>query len=241
MGGVTFEWVAEGGAKPETDYDLEGVKTEPQEYAAHVVVTDKLLRNSQAAAVFMRRILSMGIGQSVDATLIKGNGVGKPSGVWNSAAAIEVARAGAGAWAFTDVVNMLAALLPESWGRARWALHQTLLPSTVNLADAAGNSIFIAGDARRGISPSLLGLPIRWTGKTYALGTRGDAALMDFSYYLVRNGAGPFIAASEHVYFLNNKTVVKAFGSIDGQPWLKEPLTMDDGATQVSPFVILKA
>jgi HK97 family phage major capsid protein len=64
---------------------------------------------------------------------------------------------------------------------------------------------------------------------------------MDFSYYLVRNGAGPFIAASEHVYFLNNKTVVKAFGSIDGQPWLKEPLTLDDGATQVSPFVILKA
>lgn len=241
MGGVTFEWVAEGGDKPETDYDLEGVKTEPQEFAAHVVITDKLLRNSQAAAVFLRRILNMGVGQSVDTTLIKGNGIGKPTGVWLAAAAIEIARNTSSDFKFADVCNMLAAILPESWGRAVWALHQTLLPKVVNLADAAGNSIFIAGDARKKISPSLLGIPIRWTGKTYALGTRGDAALMDFSYYLYRQGAGPFIAASEHVYFLKNKTVVKAFGSCDGQPWLKEPLTLDDGSTQVSPFVILKA
>lgn len=241
MGGVVFEWVAEGGAKPETDYDLEGVKTEPQEFAAHVVVTDKLLRNSQAAAVFLRRMLNLGIVQSIDTTLIKGNGIGKPMGVWGAAAAMEIVRNTASDFKFADVANMLASLLPESWGRAIWALHQTVLPKAVNLADAAGNSIFIAGDATKKISPSLMGLPIRWTGKTYTLGTRGDAALMDFSYYLYRNGAGPFIAASEHVYFLQNKTVIKAFGSCDGQPWLKEPLTLDDGATQVSPFIILNA
>lgn len=239
MGGLAFEWVGEGGDKPETDFDLEGISTEPKEFAAYTTITDKLLRNSQVMATYLRVMLNRGVSHDLDLSLIKGNGVGKPLGAWNSPGAIKVNRAAAGAFGFTDVVNMLAALLPESWTRALWALHQTLLPSAINLADAAGNSIFVAGDATKGISPTLLGVPIRWTGKTYALGTTGDAALMDFSYYLYREGAGPFIAMSEHVYFLQNKSVVKCFGSVDGQGWVKTPLTLDDGVTQVSPFVLL--
>ena len=130
-------------------------------------------------------------------------------------------------------------MMPESWGRARWVAHVSTLPQVVAMADANGNSIYITGDVTKGISASLLGMPIRWTGKTYALGTQGDFALVDFSYYLVKQGSGPFIAASEHVYFKTNKTVVKAFANYDGQCWMSAALTLDDGSTQVSPVVVL--
>jgi HK97 family phage major capsid protein len=62
--------------------------------------------------------------------------------------------------------------------------------------------------------------------------------LADWSYYLIKDGSGPFVAASEHVYFLNNKTVIKIFWNVDGTPWLNAPFTEENGY-QVSPFVAL--
>lgn len=241
LGGLVFAWIAEGGAKPETDYDLEDAELEPREYAAHVIVTDKLLRNSEAAGTFLRRMLNLGVAQNRDLALLKGDGVGKPLGVLHASnpAKLDVSRAGAGLIDFADIVGMFSALLAGSMGSAEWIAHQTTLPQLLTIADAAGNSIWIQGNATRGMPPSLMGLPVKITGRSMALGTRGDLALLDLRYYLVKLGSGPFVEASPHVYFTTNKTVVKAFGNIDGQTWISAPLTLDDGATQASPFVVL--
>jgi len=241
LGGLTFGWIAEGGSKPETDYALEDAELEPREYAATVVVTDKLLRNSAAAGAFLRRMLNLGIAQNRDAAFLTGDGVGKPLGVLHSSnpAKLDVTRDGAGLIDFPDIVSMYSALLASSVGRAVWVAHQTTLPELITIADAAGNSIWIQGNAEKSIPPALMGIPVVVTGRNAALGTRGDLALIDFSYYLVKFGSGPFVGASEHVYYTSNKTVVKAFGNVDGQPWLSAPLTLDDGATQASPFVVL--
>jgi HK97 family phage major capsid protein len=242
LGGLTFSWIAEAGAKPETDYNLDDVELEPKEYAAHVVVTDKLLRNSAVAGAFLRQMLNMGIVQFRDLAFLTGNGVGQPLGVFNVAnpAAVNVARTGAGLIDFTDVANMLARFPADSWGNGVWVANQSALPQIVTIDDANGNSIYIAGDASRAIPPTLFGMRIKWTGRTAVLGSRGDLGLIDFRYYLVKEGSGPQIAASEHVYFLTNRTVVKAFGNYDGSPWVLAPLTLDDGVTTVSPFVILQ-
>jgi len=40
------------------------------------------------------------------------------------------------------------------------------------------------------------------------------------------------------VHFTQNKTVIKAFWLVDGQPWLAGPITQE-GGYQVSPFVAL--
>jgi HK97 family phage major capsid protein len=240
LGGMSFAWLAEGGAKPETDFEVEEIKLEPREVAGTTVVTDKLLRNSAAASVIINRMMNMGISQERDRQYLKGDGVGKPLGIFNSPCSLTVTRAGAGAVAFADIVNMISKLLPESWGSAEWLSHVTTLPQIVALADAVGNSIFIGGDATRRIPANLFGLPIRWTGKTYPLGTQGDLGLMDYRYYLIKDGSGPFVASSGHVYFTTNKTVLKIFLLTDGQAWMLNPLTLDDGVSQVSPFVLLK-
>lgn len=240
FGGVEVYWIGEGETKPETVGKLEEINLTPQEVAAHTIVTDKLLRNWPAATSFINNLLSGAVNAAEDFAFLRGNGVAKPMGVLSAPGALKVARDTAGDIITADVVMMLAKLLPDSTSRAMWVANQSTLPRIATLQDAAGNYIFLRGDATRGIPDTLAGIPIKFTGKTPALGSEGDLMLVDFTYYLIKDGSGPYIAASEHVLFRQNKTVIKVFWNVDGQGWVKEPLTLEDGKTQVSPYVVLK-
>jgi HK97 family phage major capsid protein len=73
------------------------------------------------------------------------------------------------------------------------------------------------------------------------VGTEGDLILADCSYYLIKNGSGPFVEASPHVYFTSNQTVIKAFWNVDGKPWLSQPIPLEGSTSNtVSPFVVLQ-
>jgi HK97 family phage major capsid protein len=239
FGGVEVSWISEGSSKPETDANLEEITLEPFEVAATLVVTDKLLRNWEAATPFVRRLLNNAMISAEDITFLKGNGVGKPTGILTTPGAIAVNRATANQITYMDVVIMLAKLLPEARESAIWLANQSTMPQLMTLKDPEGHYIFIQGDATKGIPSTLAGIPIKFTGRTNTLGTKGDLQLCDFSYYLIKDGSGPYIAASEHVLFRNNKTVIKCFWNVDGKPWVKAPLKLEDGVTTVSPYVIL--
>ena len=77
------------------------------------------------------------------------------------------------------------------------------------------------------------------TEKVPALGTKGDLMLLDPSFYVIGDRMQIEIAASEHVNFLKNQMTWRVVERVDGQPWLDKPVTLQDGATQVSPFVVL--
>ncbi|NSW92312.1 MAG: phage major capsid protein [Firmicutes bacterium] len=239
FGGVEVYWIGEGQLKPETDGKLEEVSLTPKEVAAHTVVTDKLLRNWEAASAFISTLLRGAMISAEDMAFLRGNGVAKPMGVFNAPGAVQVVRANANQIGYIDTVNMLASLLPESQSRAVYIANQSTMPQLATMQDPAGHYIFIQGDATRGIPATLNGLPIIFTGKTPTLGNQGDLMLVDLTYYLIKDGSGPFIAASEHVLFRQNKTIVKIFWNVDGQGWVKEPLLLEDGQTQVSPYVVL--
>lgn len=239
FGGVTVQWIGEGESKPETDGKLEEVSLQPKEVAAHTVVTDKLLRNWEAANTFISTLLRGATNAAEDYAFLRGNGVAKPFGAMNCPGAIVVNRGAANTITYVDVVNMLARLLPESVGSAMWTCNQSALPQIATLQDPAGHYIYNGGDATRGIPATLAGIPIKFTGKTPTLGSKGDLMLVDFTYYMIKDGSGPFIAASEHVLFRQNKTVIKVFWNVDGQGWVKNPLTLEDGATTVSFAVVL--
>jgi HK97 family phage major capsid protein len=239
FGGVTVQWIGEGDTKPETDGKLEEVSLQPKEVAAHTVVTDKLLRNWAAANTFISTLLRGATTSAEDYAFLRGNGVAKPFGAMNCPGAIVVNRKTANQIAYDDVIKMLSRLLPESVGRAVWVASQSALPQIATLQDPNGRYIFIQGDATKGIPATLAGIPIKFTGKTPTLGVKGDLALVDFTYYMIKDGSGPFIAASEHVLFRQNKTVIKVFWNVDGQGWVKAPLKLEDGVTTVSFAVVL--
>jgi HK97 family phage major capsid protein len=120
-----------------------------------------------------------------------------------------------------------------------WITSQTTIPQLAVIADAGNNNLWMPS-AVAGLPPTLMGIPVLFHERSVALGTAGDLILADLSYYLIKEGSGPFVQASEHVYFTSNRTVIKVFWNVDGQPWLSEPIPLEGSAgNTVSPFIIL--
>lgn len=237
-GGVAVSWIGEGGAKPETNAKLREIKLKPYEVAGHIVVTDKLLRNWAASSAFLSGLLRGAITSSEDTAFLQGNGVAKPLGVINAAGTVAVTRAGAGDIAYEDVLAMDESLLAGAIG-AVWLVTKRAKTKLRQMEDTEGHLIW-QESARSGEPASLLGYPVVVSDRIPTLGSRGDIGLYDFSNYLIKDGSGPFVSSSEHVHFTDNKTVIKVFWNVDGQPWLNGPITRENGDEQ-SPFVVLAA
>jgi len=241
--GLTVTWISEGDPKPDTDMDFTPIRFEPNEVAATVDITDKLLRNAPMIQRYLEEFAPKALRADRDRQFIGAAGGGVPLGINNigNPALLSIPRAGGGAIAWADVLAMLQALAPESVGNAIWIASQSALTSLATLQDANNNAIWLPGDIVRGIPATLYGIPIRFTGKLPVLGNAGDLMLVDRSFYGVRLGTNITIDYSKHVLFRSNKTVMKIYHTADGQPLVTSPLLLEDGVTTVSPFVRLAA
>lgn len=235
FGGVEVQWIAEGEEKPETDATLKSVTLTPHEVAGTVTVTDKLLRNWQAASQFLEDLLRGAVNQAEDYAFLRGTGVHQPLGVINAGATKWINRAVSNQVSYADLVDMVSRILMRGASSPVWSIPQSVLPQIAKMTDPEGHYIWIA-NARDGFAGTLLGYPVRWNNRAPLLGTKGDIILADWSHYLIKDGSGPFVAASEHVLFKQNKTVVKIFWNVDGAPWLTAPIKEENG-WEVSPFV----
>lgn len=233
--GVVVEWIGEGAEKPETQPSLREISWGPHEVAGHTVVTDKLLRNAPAAGTLVQTLLRQAINAAEDYAFISGNGTGKPLGILNSPATYMVNRNAAGQITYADLVAMYSRA--KFGGSLVWIGSQSLLPQLMTLKDDMGNLIW-QPNAREGAPGTLLGIPFLLNERSPGLGTKGDLILADLQYYVIKDGAGIFIEASQHVHFTSNKTVIKAFWNVDAKPWLTTPIKQENGF-EVSPFVAL--
>lgn len=244
-GGIVAKWTEEGGDISQTDFNMKEIALKPKELAAYVAVTNKALANAEAVGSLVSSLLPEAMANQEDIAYLTGNGVGKARGVMLSKARIIVKRKTANTVVFEDCAKMLGKMLPSSLGASGsgrgpvWLAHVSLLEVLLQLQDPSGRYIMILGDATKGTPTTLLGYPVKWTGKVSDKGSEGDLSLIDFSYYAIKDGSGPYAATSEHVLFLSNKTVFKFFRNTDGQLMHDEPLTLEDGKTQVSSVVVL--
>ena len=244
-GGVTVVHTGEGVTMTETTAKLREVSLEPKEISAYIVVTNKLLNNWEAAGSFITRQLSAAVNGQEDYDFMRGDGVNKALGFINCAAAVSYTRAGSSAIAFADVYGMLARILMRG-GSYVWLASQTTIPQLAAMTDAGSHSVWLGGpggslSGAQGPLPStLFGIPIVFVDRLPALGTKGDLNLVNLSYYLVKDGSGPFAASSEHILFLSNKVVFKIVWNVDAHPWLTEPIGLEGSTSNtISPFVIL--
>lgn len=235
FGGVEVQWIGEGEEKPETDANLKSITLTPHEVAGLVTVTDKLLRNWQAAGPFLENLLRGATTAAEDYAFLRGTGVHKPLGVINAGATKWINRTTANLVKYDDLVDMVARLLMRGGTSPVWSMPQSVLPQLAKMVDPEGHYIWKA-NAVDGFAGTLLGYPVRWNNRSPGLGSKGDVILADWSHYLIKDGSGPFVAASEHVLFRQNKTVIKIFWNVDGAPWLSAPIKEENG-WEVSPFV----
>jgi HK97 family phage major capsid protein len=243
-GGVILSHSGEGITLTETDLALRQISMTPKEISAYLVTSNKLLRNWSAGGVFITTMLRNACTSAEDWDFLRGTGINMSIGVINSPCAITYNRAAAGNIDFPDVYGMLAKV--KMGGSPVWLASQTIIPELASMTDAGGHAVWLGsqGDALKGAAgpmPStLMGLPLYFADRLPALGSKGDLVLADLSYYVVKDGSGPFVDLSEHIYFTSDKSVFRIVWNVDGKPWLTEPLQLEGATgTTVSPFVVL--
>lgn len=237
FGGVSADWIEEGDEKPKQNFKIRKISLTPHEIAASLDVTDKLLRNWQAAGTLIRKLMADAARAIEDKAFLRGSGSGQPTGIVGHAATISVNRETSGTVTYDDLVNMEQYFLEEDAEAPIWLASRRVKPKLRKMEDSEGHLIW-QENARVGEPATLLGKQIVFTQRMPALGQDGDIMLVDLSKYLIKEGSGPFIGASEHVRWRENMTVFKMFWLVDGKPWLTAPHLGEDDL-QYSPFVQL--
>lgn len=240
-GGVTVDWIGEGQDKPPSNASMREITLTPQEVAGRLRVTEKFLRNWQAASSVLSGLMGGALEAAQDRAFWTGDGVAKPLGVLNGSSVIAVNRASANEIKIADIHKMLAKA--KMGGNLVWVYSQSILGQLMQLQDnsgsAAGLGKFIWGDAVGGNPATLKGRPAIQNDRSPVLGSKGDLALVDMSYYLIKDGSGPYIDIGyDDGDFRSNRRTLRICTLVDGQSWLRSPIKLENGYT-VSPFVSL--
>jgi HK97 family phage major capsid protein len=242
FGGVQAYWTSEAQTRTETEPKFKMMELKANELSGYNVSSNVLL---QDAAFGLERFLMVLFGRAVgwyeEYAFLQGNGVGKPLGIQNAGAVIKVTRNTGSHFYFPDVSAMLAKLLPASYGKAVWYVSPSVVSDLLQLKDGANRAIFLSIDQGVTKPPvwKLLNRPVIITEKVPALGTYGDVSLVDPSLYVIGDRMQLEIAASEHVNFLANQMTWRFVQRVDGRPWMDSYVTLQDGTSTVSPFVVL--
>jgi HK97 family phage major capsid protein len=242
FGGVIANWTSEAQTRTEVEPKFKMMELKAQELSGYSVSSNILL---QDAAFGLEKFLFTIFGKACawyeEYAFLQGNGVGKPLGVLNAGATISYTRTLGGHFSFGDIAGMLSKLLPASYNRAHWYVSPTVVADLLQLKDGSSRSVFISIDQGATKPPvwKLLNLPVHITEKIPALGTKGDVMLIDPSLYVIGDRMALEVAASEHVNFLANQMTWRFVQRVDGRPWLDNSITLQDGSTTVSPFVVL--
>lgn len=238
FGSILMRWGAEGATAPETEPTFGQVELKAHLLHGHALASQPMLQDAGAPLeAYLRRLFARAVAWFEDAAFLAGDGVGKPLGMIAGPGVLAVNRAGANDFGQADVGKMLARLLPASFHRAIWVVHVTAVEKLVQMA---GFTVNEAPDFSGMTSVGMLATrPVFVSDKTPALGTRGDVALLDPSLYVVGDRQEVTIDVSAHVNFFKNQATWRLTERVDGRPWFESPITLQDAATQVSPYVVL--
>ena len=248
LGGVVARWTEEASALNETEPTFKQLDLTNYELSGYSKISNTLLADSAIGLEkFLYTLFGRAIGWYEDYAFLRGNGVAKPYGIlsWISAnsASAAVSRSAASAFALADAGNMLGKLMP-GWRQDStcWVMHPTVLTRLIQMnASGTGSDVIFIDNARDKPRWVLMGLPIEVSEKLPALNTLGDVILADCQHYIIGDREKIEIAYSEHVAFLNNQGVWRFVSRVGGTPWMKQPPTLADASSTLSPFVGLSA
>ena len=247
FGGLRFYWAEEASAKTESDAAFRQISLVAHKLIGYTRVSDELLDDSAISleAFFSGPLgFAGGVAWMEDYAFLRGNGAGQPLGIINAGATIVEPRAVANAIGVDDLADMLKDFLPS--GRGEWCISQSAMSQMIQLSGPAANPSYfwlpaLTGPGQGSIPGYLFGFPVRWTEKLPTLGSQGDILLCDCAYYLIGDRQATTVESTKYDRWVYDQTSWRVVHRVDGQPWLSAPLTLQDGTTQISPFVILGA
>jgi len=240
FGGMTFYWAEEGTEKTETDPAFRKIDLVAHKLIGYTRASDELVEDSAISleAFLMGELGFLGGANWMEEyAFIQGTGAGQPLGVINAGATITVPRAADNAVSYADLCDMVENFMPN--GNGVWIISQSLLSELLQLNGPTGNPSYIWGNAITGQPATLLGYPVIFSEKNPRIGEPGDVILADWKYYLLGDRKAATIESTQFDRWRYDQTSWRMVHRVDGQPWLSLPLTLQDGTSEISPFVIL--
>lgn len=244
FGGINFTWQStEGTAVPDaTSTNPFGqLSLKAWDLLGDLAISNQFLMDMGPEA---EQSISMLLGEAAAWTteyaFFRGLGASslQPTGIVNAPATIALTRAATGHIGSSDAASMVAKLLPYSWMHSIWACSPTALSDVMQM-DGFQKNVHPTGIEQHGCAGSLLTRPIFVTDKLPALGTKGDIVLLDPTLYAIGNRQELQIDISPHPLFRNNQSVIRVWLRCDGKPVLDSSVTLADGSSTASGFVVL--
>lgn len=239
FGGVEIYKVAEGGTKTPTELALQRVTLKPNEFAARIPLTDKLLRNTQIGTL-AQDLLLQALAQYEDYQFVQGNGVGGPKGIIDEASTYAVARAVSMTVSFADAKNMLARFRGNA-SRAIWIASNAIFGQLLSMVGDGGGATNVISPLVQTADGTwrLWGIPFIISEISPGLGSKGDLTLTDLSEYLIKDGSGPIVEVGYATgQWETNTRSIKVTFNVDGRSWRKGTFKTQNGYEVASTVVL---
>ncbi len=247
LGGMVAYWGEEGAALTDASMTFGRVELDAKKLTGLSVVPNELLNDSLISfAALIESKWPMALAWFEDVAFISGTGSGEPKGfLGNDATVVVDKQAGqpAATVAVENINRMYSRMLPSSLTQAVWLCSPGCIPELFEMALSVGTGgapVMITNVAG---APAMMiyGRPLIVTEKLKALGTQGDIAFVDLSYYLVGDRQTMTAASSTEWKFGNDQTAFRIIQRVDGRPWIQSAITPANGSSTLSPFVELAA
>jgi len=250
-GGIRAYWLAEAAQMTQSMPTFRQMKLEPHKLGVLVYATDELMSNATALDTYIRRAAGEEIMWLVNDSIISGSGTGMPLGVLNSSCLITVLKESsqlADTFQLENVNKMYGRMHARARNGARWFINQDVEPALEGLNAVVGTGglpVYIASptgfpNVAEAPQNRLKGRPVQPIEYCKTLGDKGDVIFANLSYYAVGIRGGINEAMSIHLRFDYDEVAFRFLFSVDGQPWLQQPLTPAYSALTLSPFVTLE-
>lgn len=236
FGGVSFNWGSEQ-APNESEPTFRQVSLRAWDLVGYCTVSNQFLNDiSPAAEDYLVKLLGGAAAWQAEYAFLQGLGADNrmPLGVINAPAKISTTRATVNQVSPNDLSSMAGSMLPGSWNRAIWACSPTAfneLSSSQSFSSNQGNLGPNAG--------TLFTRPLFVTDKLPPLGTAGDVVFFDPFLYVIGDRQQVIVDVSEQTLFRTNQTVFRVWLRLDGKPQLSGQVTLADGSTVASGYVVL--
>ena len=245
FGGFTASYTAESGVMTEHSPKSRAMELNAKKLTGLIQFSSELNADVPGGMGQIEDLCGKGLSWYRDKAFLKGTGAGEPLGILNASCTIEVSKESgqvADSIQYQNLTNMMARIFAGSFQNSVWVCHQTTIPQLLTLSMAVGTGgdhIPVMTESNGQFS--ILTRPVVFTEKTETLGNKGDIMLADFSQYVVGLREGMRFDSSIHALFEYDEIVSRIIERHDGQPLWDSALTLEDGSTTVSPFVVLEA
>jgi HK97 family phage major capsid protein len=245
FGGMIGYWGEEGAALTDASAKFSRVVLDAKKLTGFSLVPNELLTDSLISfSALIESLWPRALAWYEDVAFIKGTGVGEPLGFLGNPAAVAVAAETGQPTAtvlYENIVKMYSRMLPASLSQAVWICSPDVFPQlmTMALSVGTGGSAIMVANAAGPAPMTIFGRPLIISEKMQQLGTQGDLAFIDLSYYLVGDRQQMTAATSTEYRFANDQTAFRIIQRVDGQPWIKSAITPQNGGPALSPFVEL--